>query len=591
MRSTILCCSILALNIAMSSTSKAALPGTFTALKASGTVGSTTGPIDGSDDRLVVVAAEFWPEVNGLGRQMAKRLEQGLSALKGTTIRPQSRARGRARRSRTDNTDYQPVPQRGPVPILRPVPSVKAEDRVGGQASAMVGPNADRLASIIAALGAAAVLSLAAALLHGLTGRRRQRLLAEAQIYAAISAMMHSSDELEPKLYEVLDLIRRFYSLGSLAFIRLDSASPSTLACSGSAIRVTDAEWQCLKEKRENVEAASASFGIANGSEVDGSDKAASRGIVAWLAPDSNFAMLGAQTSRPLSMAGYYAIRTMHHLVAKAVEIRLLAQGSIMQDDGQHSATDTGRDEASRIAHEFNNLLTSIRGYAEMANDSLSLGNSPSKYLDRIQQAGDRAKKIIDSMLDRGRDPGASRINVKSAISDVIQDVKVLLPKEVDLRTSFARGYYEIAGEPQILQQVIINLCKNAGEAIERRGSITVRVSPEKPPFKDRRHPFKTTDPHLRVAVIDDGHGIAQDDLERIFDPFFTRKLGQNGTGLGLSIVRQSVERLGGVVTVSSAVGLGTTVELWFPFKSKKLCSSKVKSRKSEPKLRISAAS
>ena len=231
--------------------------------------------------------------------------------------------------------------------------------------------------------------------------------------------------------------------------------------------------------------------------------------------------------------------------------------------------TSGDKDAAAHVAHEFSNLLTSITGYAEMAADSLS-PNSPSfAYLQHIQEAGARAKLVVSQALNsvkhQDREPDVP-FDVVSSTAEILSDLQMCMPGSRSICARLPGSPVHICGNPIELQQVLINLCKNAGEAIDEDGGITLSISAiEKHVPQTMTHGQLNPGRYVRVCIEDTGHGIAEADVQWIFSPYFTTKPAEKGTGLGLAIVYQIVRRLNGVIDVRSKLGSGTCFQLYFP--------------------------
>ncbi len=227
----------------------------------------------------------------------------------------------------------------------------------------------------------------------------------------------------------------------------------------------------------------------------------------------------------------------------------------------------TGEELTRRIAHEFNNLLVPIMGYAEMAADALGQGSSSSTYVEHIQSAGERAKRMVEQMLSGSRKKEAhGSFDIAAATAEILPDLKVSLPDSVSLRVVLQDGPLLVNGDATALQQAIVNLCKNAREAMSGGGTLTVSVSVVEQRFSRlMTHGRLTSGCYVRVSVADTGVGIAEGRLKQIFDPSFSTKMGEGGTGLGLAIVLRLVKRLNGQINVRSAPGAGTQFDLFFP--------------------------
>lgn len=213
---------------------------------------------------------------------------------------------------------------------------------------------------------------------------------------------------------------------------------------------------------------------------------------------------------------------------------------------------------SSSIAHEFNNLLTTIINYAKLGLRQKD-DDARSKAFDRILNAGQRAAKITSGMLSYARSSSTRRDS--HSLVHLLQDVLVLVEKDLkvhrialDVRINAEPFASVNAGQ---IQQVLLNLVINARQAMQAGQRLVISVDEN------------TAEEVAEISVKDQGHGIPSDVLPHIFDKFYTTKTadehGQGGTGLGLSTCREVMEAHGGRVRVESAVGHGTKFTLRFP--------------------------
>jgi PAS domain S-box-containing protein len=220
---------------------------------------------------------------------------------------------------------------------------------------------------------------------------------------------------------------------------------------------------------------------------------------------------------------------------------------------------------AAGIAHDFNNLLGSIVGFAEMASDDLVDGSSGKYCIEQVLVASFRARDIVARMLTFARDKTNNQVESVEMVSQIEETLKLLnvsfLP---DLEIQFETGMKKAAMtlEPGSLQQIVMNLCINAADAMNHKGVIMVRLYPVA--FDDIAHKG-----NICLEVTDRGTGIPAEIMERIFDPFFTTKPPSKGSGLGLSVVYGIVNKLGGLIEVKSEVegnNRGTQFRLFLPY-------------------------
>ncbi len=221
---------------------------------------------------------------------------------------------------------------------------------------------------------------------------------------------------------------------------------------------------------------------------------------------------------------------------------------------------------ASGIAHNFNNIIAAIVGYAEMAEAQLAPNTELAKHIDEIRRATERGRDLIDTILAFGRQGEAHvrRVRVELLLDEAASLLRASLPGSIELAIKVFPPDLTVSGKPAQLQQVILNLCNNASHAMD--GSGCVRVSAEQ---RDVFVPLVLTHGELGpgryvcLAVSDTGRGFDETVGPRLFEPFFTTRTG--GTGLGLASVLEIVRDHDGAMSVRSELGVGSRFEAWFP--------------------------
>jgi two-component system cell cycle sensor histidine kinase/response regulator CckA len=223
---------------------------------------------------------------------------------------------------------------------------------------------------------------------------------------------------------------------------------------------------------------------------------------------------------------------------------------------------------AGGVAHDFNNLLTAISGHCDL----LLLRRRPEDTdwpdLIQISQNSNRAAALVSQLLafSRKQTMKPERIDLEEALGDLTHLLNRLVGERIDLRLTQDPGVGPLRADRRQLDQVIMNLVVNARDAMPEGGII--RIDTQDMRLAEDRHRGRVTLPAGRYAVIrvrDDGVGIPEDRLEKIFEPFYTTKRPGEGTGLGLSTVYGIVKQSAGYVFVDSTPGLGSSFEVWFP--------------------------
>jgi PAS domain S-box-containing protein len=222
------------------------------------------------------------------------------------------------------------------------------------------------------------------------------------------------------------------------------------------------------------------------------------------------------------------------------------------------------------IAHDFNNLLTSILGYVTLASEREgALGDRRlAGYLTQAQRSCERARDLIQQMLmfSRGQRGSPRTLPLGPLIEDALASVRPVLPATVTLSVDVAQDAPPARVDPLQVEQVLLNLCFNARDAIEGAGVVRVGVRPLHATglvCASCRATFGGE--FAELSVEDNGRGVAPDVVERIFEPFFSTKETGKGTGMGLAMVHGIVHELGGHVTVESEVGRGSRFRVLWP--------------------------
>jgi two-component system cell cycle sensor histidine kinase/response regulator CckA len=222
---------------------------------------------------------------------------------------------------------------------------------------------------------------------------------------------------------------------------------------------------------------------------------------------------------------------------------------------------------AGGIAHDLNNALTAIAGYAELALGEVPPDHPARPDVEEIRRAAERAGSVTRQLLAFSRkqllEPRVFDLN--ETISNLARLLARLLGPDVNVQTHLAAPNAEIVGDPGQIEQAIINLAVNARDAMVGGGRLTLTTSYDEvdEEFARQHLPMKPGR-YLALRVSDTGHGMSPETQARIFEPFFTTKDVGKGTGLGLSMVYGTLKQIGGFIFVDSAIGRGTTFRLYF---------------------------
>jgi two-component system NtrC family sensor kinase len=210
---------------------------------------------------------------------------------------------------------------------------------------------------------------------------------------------------------------------------------------------------------------------------------------------------------------------------------------------------------AAGVAHEVNTPLAVISTYAQMLAKQVADDEQKSKLLDKIANQTFRASEIVNGLLNFSRTSSTEfgAVNLNRVIQETLSLVEHQLQKAgITVLTNLDAELPSIHGNAGKLQQVFLNLFLNARDAMESGGSLEIRTSAD--------------ETGASVDVADTGHGIAPENLLRIYDPFFTTKSARKGTGLGLSVTYGIVHEHGGAIEVTSRPGGGTRFHLELPW-------------------------
>jgi len=223
---------------------------------------------------------------------------------------------------------------------------------------------------------------------------------------------------------------------------------------------------------------------------------------------------------------------------------------------------------AGGIAHDFNNILQAILGFAHLAEEEMVPGSVASEHLGKVIQAGGRAQTLTQQLLTFSRREKVTPklLDALAVLGEFNQILRRVLPANITLSLAGDAGVPRVLADRGHLEQVLMNLCVNARDAMPEGGTITVRVG--RVQVDDAfvaTHAGARAGDFVTIGVSDSGSGIAPDVLPHIFEPFYTTKEVGQGTGLGLATIYGIVQSCDGFIDVSSAIGRGTTFLLYFP--------------------------
>ena len=214
---------------------------------------------------------------------------------------------------------------------------------------------------------------------------------------------------------------------------------------------------------------------------------------------------------------------------------------------------------AGGVAHDFNNLLTGILGHASLLRLRHPIGTPTRQTADVIEQAALRAESLTKQLLGfarRGKQQDAA-VDAHAVVDEVMSLLRRTVDRRITIVTDLQAPTPWVQGDPDQVQQVMMNLAVNARDAMPDGGTLTVATAVERPPAGGRYC--------VLLSVEDTGEGIPADIQDRIFEPFFTTKRSERGTGMGLATVYGIVKNHRGELRFESEVGRGTRFDVWLP--------------------------
>lgn len=222
------------------------------------------------------------------------------------------------------------------------------------------------------------------------------------------------------------------------------------------------------------------------------------------------------------------------------------------------------------VAHDFNNILASIMGFTDLALERFKSGDLDpvERYLHEVRNAGEKARNLVGRMLafSRGGTGEPTPVALVEMVQNTLRLVQASLPATIKLSLESTTCQARILMDPVQLQQLLMNLCINARDAIDGPGLIALQVTDAKPYVNECASCHRPImGEYACLAVTDTGSGMSEELLGRAFDPFFTTKEAGQGSGLGLSIIHGIVHEYGGHILVESQPGSGTRFRILFP--------------------------
>jgi len=223
---------------------------------------------------------------------------------------------------------------------------------------------------------------------------------------------------------------------------------------------------------------------------------------------------------------------------------------------------------SSGMAHDFNNLLSSIFGSLHLLRNRVPDSENISRLIDNIENCSVRARDLTKGLLSFGK-PTAKRKEIvmpNFLLSEISKVVTQTFPNSISLDEKIESNLHNILGNGTEIYQILLNLCVNAKESIEGKGTITLSASNIL--VDDNNiisYPLLERSKYVKFSVSDTGSGIAEENLNKIFDPYFSTKQKDTGSGLGLYVSYGIIKAHKGHIDVTSKIGIGTTFDVYLP--------------------------
>lgn len=227
---------------------------------------------------------------------------------------------------------------------------------------------------------------------------------------------------------------------------------------------------------------------------------------------------------------------------------------------------------AGGIAHDFNNLLFPIIGLSEMLQEDLPEGSPQHKHAKGIFTAGRRAGDLVKQILtfSRQTEHKMTKVRVQTILREVLKLIHSTIPSNIEIHHKIQQDCGAILADPTQIHQIAMNLITNAFHAVEEKnGAIDIEL--KQITLNDNELPDSLLSPgqYIRLCVSDNGIGISQNIIHKIFEPYFTTKKQGKGTGLGLAVVYGIVKEHSGDIKVYSENGKGTSFSIYLPLMKK----------------------
>jgi PAS domain S-box-containing protein len=223
---------------------------------------------------------------------------------------------------------------------------------------------------------------------------------------------------------------------------------------------------------------------------------------------------------------------------------------------------------AGGIAHDFNNMIGAIIGWADLGMEETEPASRPHRHFEKMRQQADRAAALTRQLLAFARrqilEP--RNIDLNQTVTETLSLLEKVIGGDIEIKSSLAHDLALVSADPSQVEQILMNLCFNARDAMPQGGSLYIETGDTV--FEEEYcgiQPLARPGRYSRLSVTDTGTGMDAATLDRIFEPFFTTKELGKGTGLGLAMVYGIARQHGGFVHVYSELGVGSTFRVYLP--------------------------
>lgn len=413
------------------------------------------------------------------------------------------------------------------------------------------------LASDITARVAAERAMLERASQQGVVARLGQRALAAELPQLLIEAVDLVKETLAVPLVRILDAGSDGESMAVTAVSAADSAAVPGIESASP----TEEERHTFRHREPTVVSASTTApGLANPTQPR-----AARSSITVLIPGQAkpYGVLAAHDpgSRDFTIDDAHFLQAIANVLGSAIE-RARAEEAARRSQRMEAIGQL----AGGVAHDFNNMLTAITGYGEILCSQLPAGSPECEDVQEILKVTQRAAALTQQLLAFSRQQVMQpcRVDLSLVVSEMENMMRRLLGSRIEFVTQLERNLEPVMADPTQIQQVIMNLCVNARDAMENGGTLIIRTV-NVAPRRDTSRSSVLSGACVALEVSDTGSGMDTETIARIFEPFFTTKPEEQGTGLGLATVYGIVTQSGGDITVTSEVGTGTTFSIYLP--------------------------